>query len=83
MFGFSLGKLLVLTLLIVTIWYGFKFFERRGKNLKEKKITRAIKNGDDGVHDMEKCIECGTFVPNKASKNCGRENCPYINENSD
>ena len=83
MFGFSLGKLLVLALLIAAIWYGFKFFERRGRHLKEKTVRRTIKNGDDGTHNMEKCIECGTFVPTEASKDCGRENCPYKHENSD
>ena len=82
MLGFSLPKLLVLAAIIALVWYGFKFIGRRnrlqpGKGGRKSVSGSARDSGSDDAQDMEKCTICGTFVPNAAARDCGRDGCPY------
>lgn len=79
---FSVSKILVLILIIAAVWYGFKLMTRRNQNLRDQQPSGRIgaanrDKADETAQDMESCTVCGTFVPNKAAKNCGREACPY------
>lgn len=79
---FSLSKILVLLLIVVAVWYGFKIVARRNQNLGDRKPRKSIGSGqreatDENVQDMETCAVCGTFVPNASARACGREGCPY------
>ena len=82
MLGFSLGKIIVLLLIIMVVWYGFKVVARRGQSVGRDKTGEKLgKDRDDAsrdtVHDMERCRVCGTFVPAAAARACGRDGCPY------
>ncbi len=76
MFGFGLGKLLILVLVVLGVWYGFKFVsrldEKRKKRLEEEKNQAAQVSGD-----MIECPVCKTFVVAKSAKDCGKKSCPY------
>ena len=77
MLGFSLPKLIVLGLIVVAIWYGFKFFgsgrlasKLKMRDDKNQKVTpEAV--------DMVQCGVCDDFVASKGTTFCGREGCPY------
>ncbi len=71
MFGFSIGKLLVLALIIAAVWYGFKLIGRRNNPPQESRPR------DENVQDMDKCPDCGSFVPAVGARNCGRADCRY------
>ena len=79
---FSVGKILVLILIIGAVWYGFKFIARRNQNVGSKHPQGHIGSGkreasDKATQEMESCAVCGTFVPNASAKACGRDACPY------
>jgi hypothetical protein len=77
MLGFSLGKLIVLGLIIAAVWYGFKFVGRRNQGVGKKPADPKVDDAVSDAQNMEKCKECATFVPAMAAQNCGREGCPY------
>ena len=68
MFGFSIPKLLVLFVIILVVWYFFKFIEKQNKLSKNKK-DNVKKNPDNDeskfkkneVEDLIKCPECGNY----------------------
>ena len=75
--GFSLGKLIVLALIIGVFWYGFKFISRRNQGVRQKNASAKVSSSNNDTENMEKCDHCATFVPVSASQNCGRDGCPY------
>jgi len=76
MFGFGIGKLLVLAIIVAAVWYGFKLIGRLDQQRK-RKIAENEKKPADSVGKMEKCPVCGTYVLAKGAADCGREGCPY------
>lgn len=74
MFGISLSKLLLLGLVIAAVWYGWKWFERRGRAAVDDKSGEA-ENARD--HDLTACPDCGTYVA-KPVTSCPEDhtNCP-------
>lgn len=79
---FSVSKILVLIVIIAAVWYGFKLIARRNQKFGSRPPQRHVRSGkqeasDKTTQDMESCAVCGTFVPNEAAKNCGRDACPY------
>ena len=77
MLGFSLGKLIVLALIIGGVWYGFKFIGRRNQGVGRKNESAKVSSSNNDAENMEKCHNCATFVPVSAAQDCGREGCPY------
>jgi uncharacterized protein len=76
MFGIGFGKLLLLVLIVVAVWYGFKFVGRLDR--KRKRDLAEKKNKDiDSIGKMDKCPTCGTYVVADRARNCGRQGCPY------
>lgn len=80
MFGLSLGKLLVLALLVVAVWYGWKYVGRvnavreairRGAQPQRRPDPSSLK-----AEDMTKCRTCGAYVAGGAAS-CGRPDCPF------
>ena len=47
MFGFSIPKLLVLFVIILVVWYFFKFIEKQNKLSKNKKDNVKKNPGND------------------------------------
>jgi uncharacterized protein len=86
MFGFpSLNKLLVLALIILVVWQGFKFLGQLDRARKEAlrqqakaKTARPPAAGTaNQVEDMVKCRVCGAYMPARGAVSCGKPNCPY------
>jgi len=86
MFGFpSLNKLLVLIVIVMAVWYGFKFIGEldrlRKQALRQQrgqgKARGARAEGALQAEDMVKCRICGTYMPSTGATSCGKPNCPY------
>ena len=66
MLGFSLPKIILLVVIILIVWYGFKIIEKRSSmhkkkpsNIDENKNNRKFKA--DNVQDLEKCPNCKNY----------------------
>ena len=84
MFGFSLPKLIFTVLVVVVVFYGFKAISQLQERREKQVADRASARGTDaaakrsaGVEDMVACATCGTFVPTRSARSCGRGDCPY------
>ncbi len=84
MFGFSPGKVLLLALVFLVVWYGWKYTKR------VEQIRRALReemerqrNAAPGAtrnlpaEDLIKCRSCGADVPAQSAAACGRADCPW------
>lgn len=65
-------KWLVLALIVVGVWYGFKAISRRNM----AKTAEDRRERTDSVEEMTPCATCGTYVTPE-QKNCGKDGCPY------
>jgi uncharacterized protein len=84
MFGFSLGKLLILVVIIGGVWYGFKLMGRlnearngRGPGRvggRRKKVRARV---DADSQEMVECDVCGAYVAAVGATSCDRADCPY------
>lgn len=75
MLGFSLQKLLLLGIVIAAVWYGWKWFERRGRGASADKPAAK----DALEQDLVACSQCGTYVaPGLSTCPEGRADCPMI-----
>ena len=80
MFALSFSKLLVLTAIVIVVWYGFRWVGR-----VEELRKQAARREDAGQprrpvpasEDMVRCPSCGTYVAPRAARSCGRSDCPY------
>lgn len=83
MLGFSLPKLLILALLIVLVWKGFQYLQRRQEvqarkhNEQVREARRDTQGSPDPVEDMVRCKVCDSFVAGRGVRSCGRADCPY------
>jgi uncharacterized protein len=83
MFGLSVTKLLVLAILILIVWYGFKYAARVDA-VKRALLAEALRRGGGDtrtpkrpVEDLVKCPRCGAFVAAQGTANCGKPQCPW------
>jgi uncharacterized protein len=86
MFGLSFTKLLVLAVLILIVWYGFKYAARI-EAVKQAVRAEALRRRQPGgaemrstarpVEDLVKCRQCGSFVAAQGAANCGKPQCPW------
>ena len=89
MLGMSLGKFLVLAILILIVWYGFKYAARveavrqavRAEALRRRAAMqgggRVASSPAKPVEDLVKCRQCGSFVASSGAANCGKPGCPW------
>ena len=90
MLGISLGKLFLLALLVLVIWYGFKYvnrveeirqtFKRAARDAAARSQARTqARQGSTAIkaEDMVKCPACGVYVTKSGATNCGRPDCPW------
>lgn len=90
MFGLSFNKLLLLAILILVVWYGFKYAARieavkqslRAEALRRRQTGSAGNGGGmrataRPVEDLVKCQHCGSFVAAVGAANCGKPGCPW------
>ena len=75
MLGFSFQKIILLSVIMLIIWYGFKLIEKR-THIKENKPSNKNKNKSkfkaDNVQDLEKCDVCNNYFLSGSS-------CPECN----
>ena len=76
MFGFGIGKLILLVVVILGVWYGFKLFGRLEQNRK-RQISERREQDSEETGKMEQCKICETYVLASSAANCGKEGCPY------
>ncbi len=78
MFGFSLGKLIVLVAIVVAVWYGFRFLGRLERQRKRRLRRQARAERErGGIGRMVRCPVCGAYVAADISGSCGKVDCPY------
>jgi uncharacterized protein len=92
MLGLSFNKLLLLAILILIVWYGFKYaarIEAVKQSLRAEALRRRQAGGGVGamradmrsaarpVEDLVKCARCGSFVAAVGTANCGKPHCPW------
>ena len=80
MLGFSLGKILVLALIVAAVWFGFKWIGRRNSLGRTRKPGKIRGRGPRPVEDAEQmvnCPVCDAYVVARNAGSCGREDCPY------
>jgi len=85
MFGlFNIEKILILAIILVIVWQGFKFLGRAEEARREARRNAA--GGDPKavqrraitpVEDMIKCPTCGDYVPKLHAATCQKPSCPY------
>lgn len=92
MFDMSLGKLAVLAIIILIVWYGFKYAARieavrqsaRAEAARRRTGAGASAGAGHGmrstarpVEDLVKCQKCGAYVAAQGAANCGKPGCPW------
>ncbi len=80
MFGITFGKLFIIAVIIVVVWFGYRYLQRVEK-LSEIVLNRrpqARERDPDKVvaEEMVKCRVCGSYASAKAAS-CGRKDCPF------
>ena len=66
MLGFSFPKIILLCIIMLIVWYGFKLIEKR-THIKQNKSPNKRKNNNkskfkaDNVQDLEKCDVCNNY----------------------
>ena len=75
MFGF--GKILVLAIIIVAVWYGFKFVGRLQAKRQEELKNAGREGNSKDAGDMVKCPQCAAFVVAGGAAKCSQSECPY------
>ena len=69
MFGFSIGKLLVLAVILVAVVYGFKLIARASAPPRPREDDSASASRIDTVYDPE----TDSYVPKKTSKSSEKD----------
>ena len=69
MFGFSIGKLLVLAVILIVVLYGFKMIARSGVLARRTEDDSAATSRIDTVYDPE----TDSYVPKEPSKRSGKD----------
>ena len=88
MFGIGFSKLVLLVLVILAIWYGFKYAARleevrqalrRARAAAERGAAQATGGPRQKLQaeDMVKCRSCGAYVAAHGAGKCGRPDCPW------
>lgn len=86
----SFSKLILLIAIIVVVWYAFRFLGQVDK-ARQRAARAARAAGGAGrrqarreprgsvaqVEDTVKCRTCGSYVPVRGAKSCGRGDCPF------
>jgi len=83
--GLSLGKLLILALLAVAVWYGFKYRSRidavrrafEHEFAKGRKPPPPPPPARVAAVDLVPCERCGAYVASRGAAPCNRADCPW------
>lgn len=68
-------KYLILILVIVAVWYGFRYVNRRAE--LGRKPPSSPPQPQTHAEDLAACRVCDAYVAEATAKSCGRKDCPY------
>jgi hypothetical protein len=80
------AKFLLTVAVVLLIWFGFKYLSRlaelkhggKGAVPRQPRVDAPPRRDEaDGVQDMVRCPSCSTWQPARATRPCGRADCPY------
>ncbi len=74
---FSLPKIILILLIAAAGWYGWRWWQKQQKAKDESARVAGDSPPNLTAEDMVACRVCGTYVPTKGARNCGRADCPY------
>ena len=83
MLGFSIQKIIFTAIIVVVVWYGYKWIGRvKIRREQDRSFLRQDSKANsnenrNGTEDMMECSTCSAFVVANATKACGRNDCPY------
>lgn len=82
MLGLSVGKLLLLLLLVAIVWFGFRYVSRVDairRALREELQRRQRPQQRESIkaEDLVKCAQCGAYVAARTATSCDRAQCPW------
>jgi hypothetical protein len=85
MLGLGFGKLLLLVILILLVWYGFKYAARvqiirqgvRDEVARRRGASPGGATSARPIEDLVKCATCDSYVAATGTANCGRSGCPW------
>lgn len=72
-----IAKLLVLIVVVAIVWYGFRVVSRGNRPRTGPAPRKPAERSLEDAQDTTRCAVCGTFVPDGAARDCGRDGCPY------
>lgn len=74
----SFAKILLLVGVIAFVWFGWRWFQRweKERRLRDAAERRADDPRRIAAEDMVPCRACGTYLPARGAKSCGRADCP-------
>lgn len=83
MFGLGFPKLVLLAIIVVVVWYGYRYIQRieavrralRDELLRRQQTARPSRPVE--AEDLVKCATCGSYVPSHHATACGRPDCPW------
>lgn len=79
---FSLSKLITLALIVLAVWYGFKWLQQVNAARAHRAARHARReSGGAGAapvptEDMTKCSVCGIYIPARGAPPCPLAECP-------
>ena len=76
MFGFGIGKIIVLAAIIAAVWYGYRFVNRLDQNRKREAEKSKLEKTET-INKMVKCPSCGTYAVDSGAARCGVCGSPY------
>ena len=79
MFGLSLSKLLLLAAVTAAVWYGYRWWQRVQRVMRDEAaaLARHSARAPQMGEDMVKCPACETYLSPRSARACGRAECPY------
>jgi len=86
MFGLGFSKLALLVIVVLAVWYGFKYVGRveevrqnlkRARDAADRAQSRTRGRARIEAEDMVKCRVCDAYVAASGAARCGRSDCPW------
>ena len=77
MFGIGIKELIVLVLVAVAVWYGYRLFERR-QSARVSKPRRKKGKGKLKAEQMVECPTCGAYYLPGSPPRCENNACPVV-----
>jgi hypothetical protein len=82
--GMSLGKLVVLAIIIAVVWTVFRYARRLDttaralrRELDRRRASAKPAARTIAAEDLVKCDRCGAYVAGRGAQSCGRPDCPW------